>query len=280
MVLITSGGTSVPLEEKTVRFIDNFSMGTRGSASTEYFLEKSYAVIFLYRKKTMVPFERNFNLSNLLDLIEYADDKHDTFKVVENNTENFNKSKFNKIIDAYKRAKEKNLLLKIDFINLIDYLSLLEYTCKQMDTLGNKALIYLAAAVSDFYLPKSEMPKHKIQSNQCEGLHLDLKPVPKLLGKVKAEWCPNAFVVSFKLETDSNLLDSKCRQSLEKYKQNLVIGNLLEDRKNKVVIWQSNGKRDDIVLDKEHGNDAEIEELIIEFLANLHKEFKSITKKS
>lgn len=35
MVCITSGGTTVPLERKCVRFIDNFSSGHRGAASTE-----------------------------------------------------------------------------------------------------------------------------------------------------------------------------------------------------------------------------------------------------
>lgn len=29
--------------------MDNFSAGTRGSASAEYFLEKNYVVIFIYR---------------------------------------------------------------------------------------------------------------------------------------------------------------------------------------------------------------------------------------
>lgn len=31
--------------------------------------------------------------------------------------------------------------------------------------LGSKAMFYLAAAVSDFYIPASEMPEHKIQSS-------------------------------------------------------------------------------------------------------------------
>ena len=35
VVVITSGGTTVPLERNTVRFIDNFSVGTRGAASAE-----------------------------------------------------------------------------------------------------------------------------------------------------------------------------------------------------------------------------------------------------
>lgn len=46
---LQSGGTTVPLEHNTVRFVDNFSAGTRGSASAEYFLEKNYVVIFIYR---------------------------------------------------------------------------------------------------------------------------------------------------------------------------------------------------------------------------------------
>src|ERR1700712_2715570 len=47
IVLVTSGGTTVPLENQTVRFIDNFSAGTRGATSAEYFLDAGYAVIFL-----------------------------------------------------------------------------------------------------------------------------------------------------------------------------------------------------------------------------------------
>jgi phosphopantothenate---cysteine ligase (ATP) len=35
VVVVTSGGTTVPLEVNTVRFIDNFSTGQRGAASVE-----------------------------------------------------------------------------------------------------------------------------------------------------------------------------------------------------------------------------------------------------
>lgn len=35
IVLVTSGGTAVPLERQTVRFLDNFSTGNRGALSTE-----------------------------------------------------------------------------------------------------------------------------------------------------------------------------------------------------------------------------------------------------
>ncbi|CAI6345042.1 unnamed protein product [Macrosiphum euphorbiae] len=66
MVLITSGGTTVPIEQNTVRFVDNFSLGTRGSASAEYFLDAGYVVIFLYRSNSLEPFVRHFN-NSLLD---------------------------------------------------------------------------------------------------------------------------------------------------------------------------------------------------------------------
>ena len=39
VVVVTSGGTTVPLERQCVRFIDNFSAGTRGALSAEEFLE-------------------------------------------------------------------------------------------------------------------------------------------------------------------------------------------------------------------------------------------------
>ena len=52
----------VPLERNTVRFLDNFSQGTRGAVSAEYFLRHGYAVIFLYRQRTLLPFARQLTL--------------------------------------------------------------------------------------------------------------------------------------------------------------------------------------------------------------------------
>lgn len=56
IVLITSGGTSVPLEKNTVRSVENFSTGTRGSRSAEYFLKAGHPVIFYYRQGSICPF--------------------------------------------------------------------------------------------------------------------------------------------------------------------------------------------------------------------------------
>ena len=53
-----------------------------------------------------------------------------------------------------------------------------------------------------------------------EGLKLNLKPVPKVLGSIKrgssteSAWAPEAFVISFKLETDSAILLAKAASAI------------------------------------------------------------------
>lgn len=66
MALVTSGGTTVPLEKKTVRFIDNFSRGSRGAASAEYFIKHGYAVLFLSRTHSKQPYLRQFSLNDII----------------------------------------------------------------------------------------------------------------------------------------------------------------------------------------------------------------------
>ncbi|CAG2107577.1 unnamed protein product [Medioppia subpectinata] len=82
IVLITSGGTTVPFEQNTVRFVDNFSAGTRGSASAD-----------------------------------------------------------------------KDRLLSITFTTLDEYLFLLREIALILEKKGVNGMLYLAAAVSDFYIP-------------------------------------------------------------------------------------------------------------------------------
>lgn len=134
MVLITSGGTTVPLEAKTVRFIDNFSIGTRGSISGEEFIKKSYAVLFMHRKRSLVPYERKLNNLNPLDIMQYSDETHTSFKF-----ENF---EMKKLFDEYTDAKKNNLLLKVEYTSVFDYLSLLEYSCRSISKLERFGKLY------------------------------------------------------------------------------------------------------------------------------------------
>jgi len=87
--------------------------------------------------------------------------------------------KYSNIIETQKKYSEK--LLTIDFLTVFDYLYLLEQISLKLNELNKNAIIYLAAAVSDFYIPETELSEHKIQSTGTESLELFLKPVPKML---------------------------------------------------------------------------------------------------
>ena len=180
-------------------------------------------------------------------------------------------------------------------------------------------MLLLAAAVSDFYIPQSELPQHKIQSGggggktrgggkkrgrgeetsaaaADGGLTVNLRGVPKVLGKITEEWAPEALLVSFKLETNPNILMAKATGAIIKYGVDVVCANLLQSYKREmtIVTRQRNGatpkvvasgpltgdeeeevkvegiKQTKLVLDpndKEYGGpSAEIEDQLIDYL--------------
>ena len=128
-------------------------------------------------------------------------------------------------------------MLSIPFVSVVDYLTLLKRVGKTLGKAGPRGksntfyewfiphivkhcssrdflspdrytgMFYLAAAVSDFYVPPAEQVQHKIQSSSG-NLMLQLKQVPKLLRDLRMEWAKDSFVVSFKLETDPVLFYS------------------------------------------------------------------------
>ncbi|KAF2460709.1 DNA/pantothenate metabolism flavo protein [Lineolata rhizophorae] len=282
VVLVTSGGTTVPLETQTVRFIDNFSAGTRGATSAEYFLDAGYAVIFLHRQFSLLPYSRHYshNTRSFLDFVRedeggrvVVDEEHQTDMA--------------RVLRQYTKAKQRNMLLILSFVTITDYLWELREVAKLMRPLGHRGLFYLAAAVSDFFVPADRMVEHKIQSGEefqeqqreqqrqrqqqqqqsnggggkaatalppppprppaarTEGrsLIIDLEPVPKFLKTLVDGWAPESVIVSFKLETEPSLLVRKARHSLDKYQHHLVIGNLLSTRKWEVVFVTPDGER-------------------------------------
>ncbi|KAG6020102.1 hypothetical protein E4U41_002972 [Claviceps citrina] len=312
VVLITSGGTTVPLERQTVRFIDNFSAGTRGATSAEFFLEAGYAVVFLHRQFSLLPYSRHFSHSRdcFLDFltegppaaagaaagaadgcggasscassggggggggggdgggdgtgagpgrIQWRDEDDDDAA-----------SKVRHVLRKYRRAKDANMLLMIPFVTIGDYLHELRALSRLMGPLGRRGLLYLAAAVSDFFVPPERMAEHKIQSTDAataaagppaaedeefdnfdasprvarsRRLVVDLDPVPKFLKNLVDGWAPQGMIVSYKLETDPAILVRKARYSLDRYQHHLVIGNLLSTRKWEVV-FVSPGRED------------------------------------
>lgn len=188
VALITSGGTAVPLEINMVRFLDNFSNGSRGALSAEQFLEHGYAVVFLYRRYSNLPFYRASITEHWMDMLEPG-----SLIVRKDPLECYN---LLKELSEKREKYSKNLIL-IPYFSLEEYMSWLEFTCTSLDSFGKRALIYSAAAVSDFYIPSERLSEHKIDSASME-LVLNLVPVRKMLGIIRTEWCPNAVLISFK----------------------------------------------------------------------------------
>ncbi|KAF5112110.1 hypothetical protein DV452_004174 [Geotrichum candidum] len=266
IALVTSGGTTVPLENNTVRFIDNFSAGTRGATSTEYFIENGYAVIFLHRQFSLLPYSRHYS-HNTNCFLDYLD-KSDAGTVVISKQY---QQEMKVVLNKYQKAQDDNLMLFVPFTTVNQYLFTLRLISLELKPVHSTCLFFLAAAVSDFFLPTSKVAEHKIQSQGGGGkLVVDLDPVPKFLKRLVEEWAPNAMIVSFKLETDEKLLLFKARQALTRYSHQLVIGNLLQTRKREVVFVTTEDAVDYNISEEEEANGVEIESVIIPKVIDAH----------
>ncbi|GLC43564.1 hypothetical protein PLESTB_001570700 [Pleodorina starrii] len=277
-VVVTSGGTTVPLERRCVRFIDNFSAGTRGAMSTERFLEAGYAVIFLTRTGSQQPFSHLLPSADPPELVNRiaclappsavspaaasrgdpapaADDSSGLPTATSSGCQASaavgvgsrgpsevgvgirpeHAEAVGRVLRAQQACREDGTLLVIKYETIFEYLTYLRIIADQLRPLGPRAMLYLAAAVSDFYIPWSELVEHKIQSSNGP-LVLHLHKVPKMLGALVHSWAPEAFVVSFKLETDQRILVDKASAALQRYGVHLVVANLLHNRKDVVTL--------------------------------------------
>lgn len=204
-----------------VRFLDNFSAGTRGAASAEHFLRTGrYAVIFLHRQHSLQPFSRHYSHStnpflDLLDIVDEPDasrrtepgapaheqdgnDQHLFPRIPPMHSPPTSPSLQHRtlpdfgnalsaeaqppngptiqiqpphlapmlsLLKSYKLVKSLNLLHSIHFTTVSDYLWLLRGISRVMSQtkdqqghpLGKRGMYYLAAAVSDFFIPYTRM---------------------------------------------------------------------------------------------------------------------------
>lgn len=249
--------------------------GERGARSTESFLEQGYFVLLLHRCGSVMPFSSTFrNLLSphmdlkFLDCLNTESNPHDGSPCLvlrpPGSKESNNATTLTLLNELQRYQKHRDHLLDISFTSIDEYLTLLQAisekitkhrqnaTKKRETACCSGVIYYLAAAVSDFYIPPEHMPQHKIQSGPLPSppqdsqqqkiqqstpkpspsaaplLRLDLHPVPKRLGTLVCEWAPGAFVTSFKLETDLSLVISKAQMALQNYSVHLVVANQLQ----------------------------------------------------
>ncbi|XP_003787295.1 phosphopantothenate--cysteine ligase-like [Otolemur garnettii] len=121
-------------------------------------------------------------------------------------------------------------------------------------------MFYLAEALSDFYIPVSEMPEHKIQSSGGL-LQITMKMVPKIPSSLVTDLAPKVFIISFKLVTDPSPHCNCADNTLEVYQHQVVVANIFESEINLLL-------SDDKV---EKG--IEIKEKIVDNLQSQHTTF-------
>ena len=71
------------------------------------------------------------------------------------------------ILMRYKSTKDSGSLFCISFTTLTEYLWLLRAACECLAPFGSRAMLYLAAAVSDFYIPSNKMVSMQFESKLC-----------------------------------------------------------------------------------------------------------------
>ena len=254
IVMITSGGTTVPLERTNVRFIDNFSAGTRGSCSAEHFLRHGYAVIFLHRQFSLQPFHRSYTHGRV-DLLDHLSPSPGGELVVSGELS----ARLAPIVREYDKVRSEGTLHMVHYTTIDEYLILLREIALLLRPHSSQCMFYLAAAVSDFVVPPERLPEHKIQSSyrppslpgdsgggggggevpasESGVLQLSLYKAPKVLQTlIEDRWAPRAYIVSFKLETDPALLIPKAHAALRNYGHQCVVANILSRRAYEVVL--------------------------------------------
>nr|XP_025883694.1 phosphopantothenate--cysteine ligase 2-like [Solanum lycopersicum] len=135
VVCITSGGTTVPLEKQCVRYIDNFSYGHRGAASTEYFLTADYSVVFLYRRGSCQPFCSTLPDDPPLECFSVADDS--SIEVDALHAEIVKRA-----ITESRTAVAEGILLKLPFTTIFEYLQILHLIFVSLRDFGLSAIFF------------------------------------------------------------------------------------------------------------------------------------------
>lgn len=230
VVVVTSGGTAVPLERRCVRFVDNFSRGTRGACSASAFVERGYCVVFLRRTGSCTRVAGHGT-----NVVRAAPARAlDVEAAVP--------TRPRASLEASRETREVQELdvVEVEFTTIFDYLAALRAVATALRPLGNAVVFFLAAAVSDFYLPWSAMPEHKISSSKGP-LCIALRASPKMLGVLRSAWCPEAMIVSFKLETEQALLQAHAERAMQRYGVHAVVANQLETRDDLVIVYAADG---------------------------------------
>nr|AGU68189.1 phosphopantothenate---cysteine ligase [Herpetomonas muscarum] len=280
IALVTSGGTTVPLELNAVRFLTNFSSGGRGAYFVETFVDREWPCVLLRHKSAVRPFRRVLDDMTTEELFALMDSPATGKGTAE--------------VPADVRAvhalyeKSKRILLEVEFDTVVEYLYLLRGLARALcdpatapaALLTKPLLFFAAAAVSDYFAPLARMSREKISGG--DGLTLRLENVPKLLGTIQNDWLCRPtqlaggaagavkppFMVSFKLETSEEAMRAKAIKNLHGYGSDSVVANMLQTYKERVWVYVQ-GADDGFPTEVVKEKDRTIESALCDFFIPL-----------
>jgi phosphopantothenate---cysteine ligase (ATP) len=171
----------------------------------------------MHRQFSLQPFSRHYSHSTnpFLDFLEIDSPIGGTNQPPTISVTPSKRDHLLEVLTAYKAVQKAGTLLTLSFVTVNDYLWLLRAVSKELSVLGRNSMYYLAAAVSDFFLPRQKLvsiqlfevffllmscskSEHKIQSGKG-SLHIEMDQVPKILKPMVDEWSREGFIVSFKV---------------------------------------------------------------------------------
>lgn len=137
-------------------------------------------MIFLHRLHSLRPFSRHYShsLNPFLDLLTILPPSSSSSsngstqpQIVVPSPQS---AKLLPILQAYHKTQEEGTLLSVDFQTVNEYLWLLRAVTGVMAPLGRRGMFYLAAAVSDFFLPEERVVSISIIRNFSHWLTMCL----------------------------------------------------------------------------------------------------------
>ena len=110
----------------------------------------------MHRQFSLQPFSRHYSHSTnpFLDLLTVDATSGSTQEITITQEA---KERLLSVLASYRIAQREGTLLTLTFITINDYLWLLRGVSKEMAILGRGAMYYLAAAVSDFFVPTHKL---------------------------------------------------------------------------------------------------------------------------
>ena len=113
----------------------------------------------MHRQFSLQPFSRHYSHSTnpFLDLLEVDEPPEGSTAVPSISVTSSKRDHLLEVLKTYKSVQKAGTMLTLNFVTVNDYLWLLRAVSQELSVFGKDAMYYLAAAVSDFFLPRQKM---------------------------------------------------------------------------------------------------------------------------